>query len=391
MTTSFVALVVTDLVDSTALRVAIGEDAYDDLRADHDRLVGTCVTRSHGTVAKHTGDGVMATFIAASDALLAAERIQQAIERRNRDATHALAVRVGVSAGDVSVEDNDYFGTPPVEAARLCAAADGGHVLVADVVRTLAGSRGGHVLTNIGTPALKGLPPMTVWELEWLPADNAERISVVVADDVALVRSGVARLLASEGFDVAAEAADYDSLIAAVDAHRPQLVITDIRMPPTNTDEGLRAAAHLKAQHPGMSVLVLSQYVEASAAAELLDGQTAGTGYLLKERVTELDEFVAVVRRVVNGESVIDPLVAEQLIARRRHDDVISSLTERECSVLALMAQGFSNAAIANQLFVSSKTVETHVRSIFTKLDLVDDADGNRRVQAVIRWLQSPQ
>jgi DNA-binding NarL/FixJ family response regulator/class 3 adenylate cyclase len=390
VTASVVAIVVTDLVGSTELRVAIGEDAYDELRAEHDGLIGDSVTRCRGTVAKHTGDGVLAVFAAASDALSAAVAVQQAIERRNRAAAHALAVRVGVSAGDVSVEDGDYFGTPPVEAARLCAAAVGGQILVADIVRALAGSRGGHLFTSVGELTLKGLPPMATCELEWLPLqDEPVKARVVVADDVALVRSGIVRLLTSEGFDVVAEAVDYDTLVAAVDLHHPQLVVTDIRMPPTNTDEGLRAATHIKTTHPHIAVLVLSQYVEASAAGDLLTGQTAGVGYLLKERVTDLDDFAAAARQVAAGDTVIDPLISEQLLVRQRHHDSVASLTDREREVLALMAQGMSNSAISARLFLSPKTVETHVRSIFTKLDLVDDSDGNRRVQAVVRWLQS--
>jgi DNA-binding NarL/FixJ family response regulator len=213
-------------------------------------------------------------------------------------------------------------------------------------------------------------------------------LRVVVADDAALIRAGVVRLLGEDGFEVVAEATDYDSLIAAVDRTVPQLVITDIRMPPTLTDEGLRAAAHIKATHPEVAVLILSQHIQASAAAGLLDGQTAGVGYLLKERVSELDDFLISARRIAAGETVIDPLVTTELLGRRERKAVLAELSDRERDVLGLMAQGLSNQAICAKLFLSAKTIETHVRSIFIKLGLPDDAHGNRRVQAVVLWLQ---
>jgi DNA-binding NarL/FixJ family response regulator len=212
---------------------------------------------------------------------------------------------------------------------------------------------------------------------------------VIVADDAALVRSGIVRLLADEGFEVIGEAGDADGLLERVDAEPPDLVVTDIRMPPTHRDEGLRAAAIIRAKHPGVAVLVLSQHVEAGAAADLFDDKSAGIGYLLKERVGDLDEFIDACRAIVVGGRVVDPLVGEQLLERRRGGDGLARLTPRECEVLALMAQGKSNAAIASGLFMSPKTVESHVRSIFTKMDLGDDADEHRRVAAVIRWLQA--
>jgi DNA-binding NarL/FixJ family response regulator len=174
-----------------------------------------------------------------------------------------------------------------------------------------------------------------------------------------------------------------------VDADPPDLVVTDIRMPPGQDDEGLVAAARIRATHPTTAVLVLSQHIETRAAASLLDSRPAGIGYLLKERVADLDEFVAAVRDVAAGGSVIDPLVAEQLLRRRSSDDELTRLTAREREVLAQMAQGKSNAAIAAELGLGAKTVETHVRSIFQKLDLSESPDGHRRVQAVVRWLQA--
>jgi DNA-binding NarL/FixJ family response regulator len=179
-------------------------------------------------------------------------------------------------------------------------------------------------------------------------------------------------------------------LVAAVDADPPDLVVTDIRMPPTNTDEGLRAAAIIRSRHPDVAVLVLSQHVEARAAAVLLESGSAGIGYLLKERVTELDELLDAARTVAAGGSVIDPIVGEQLMRRRRGDDALARLTGREQDVLRAMAAGKSNAAIASEFNLAAKTVESHVRSIFQKLDLEDNSEEHRRVLAVVRWLQRP-
>ena len=174
MTTSVVTLLVTDLVGSTQMRVITGEDRFDSIRAEHDRLLTEQIVAWHGEVAKHTGDGMIAVFTGASDAVSAAVAIQQAVERHNRRAPHALEVRVGLSAGDVSMEGGDYFGSPPVEATRLCAAAQGGQIYAADVVRILAGSRGGHTFVPLGELELKGLPPLASVEVVWAP-DSSER------------------------------------------------------------------------------------------------------------------------------------------------------------------------------------------------------------------------
>jgi DNA-binding NarL/FixJ family response regulator len=293
--------------------------------------------------------------------------------------------------GDV-VDDgaDDVFGAAVVVARRLCDAATPGKILASDLVRSLIGNRPDIRFAPLDAFELKGIPePVGAAEILWTPLPEQAPISVIVADDAALIRAGVVRLLADEGFEVVAEASDYDSLTSAIDRDPPDLVITDIRMPPGNRDEGLRAASYVKANHPGVAVLILSQYVEASAAAGLLDGQTAGIGYLLKERVSELDAFIQAARAVAAGESIIDPLVTDQLLSKRRATDRMAFLSDRESQILGLMAQGLSNQAISADLFLSSKTVETHVRSIFIKLGLPDDVDVNRRVQAVIRWLEA--
>lgn len=210
---------------------------------------------------------------------------------------------------------------------------------------------------------------------------------IVIAEDSVLLREGITRLLAEYGHDVVAAVGDADRLLSVVQAHSPDLVILDVRMPPTHTDEGLRAAIELRTQRPGTAVLVLSQYVEERYATELLALGTVGVGYLLKERVADVREFVEMATRVADGGTALDPEVVSQLFARSRRRKPLSALTPRETEVLSLMAQGFSNQAIAGTLVVSGGAVEKHISSIFAKLDLPPAEHEHRRVLAVLRYL----
>jgi DNA-binding NarL/FixJ family response regulator len=214
-------------------------------------------------------------------------------------------------------------------------------------------------------------------------------LRVVIADDSVLLREGLSRLLEESGFDVAGQAGDAEDLLRKVGAHKPDVAVVDVRMPPTHTDEGLRAAHRIRAEHPGTAVLVLSQYVEEAYALELLSESTERTGYLLKDRVADVDTFTDAVRRVAGGGSALDPEVVALLLGRRRREDPLEALTPREREVLGLMAEGRSNAAIAGELVVTERAVEKHVTSIFTKLDLTPAAEDHRRVLAVLRYLQS--
>lgn len=214
-------------------------------------------------------------------------------------------------------------------------------------------------------------------------------LRLVVADDSLLFREGLTRLLVEAGFEVPEQAGDVEGLLAAVRSHSPDVAVVDIRMPPTHTTEGLEAAAELKRMQPGIGVLVLSQYVETQYALRLIASGAGGLGYLVKERVSDLADFALAVRRVGGGELVVDQLVVEQLVARRRAGDPLAALTAREREVLRLMAEGRSNQAICDQLRLGGKTVETHVRSIFGKLELNATADDHRRVLAVLQYLRS--
>jgi len=211
----------------------------------------------------------------------------------------------------------------------------------------------------------------------------------MLVDDAPLVREGIARLLVDEGVDVVAQLADATTLAEAVDAHAPDAVIIDVRMPPTHTTEGLQAAAALKHTHPGVGVLVLSQYVETRHAVDLLRAGNAGVGYLLKERITRSTELVDALRRVAAGGTAIDPEVVRTVFGTPRRADPLAQLTAKEREVLKLVAEGHSNERIAEQLHVTSRTVETHTSRIFTKLGLEADPANHRRVLAVLAHLRA--
>ncbi|WP_242887456.1 response regulator [Actinomadura litoris] len=212
---------------------------------------------------------------------------------------------------------------------------------------------------------------------------------VMLAEDSTLLREGLSRLLAEEGHEVAAAVGDGDALVAAVAAAPPDVVVVDVRMPPTHTDEGLRAALEIRRRQPGVGVLVLSQYVEKRYATELITADTTGVGYLLKDRVAQVDEFLDALERVGGGGAAFDPEVVRQLLVRSAHVDPLSRLSPRERDVLDLMAQGHINASIATHLHISQSAVEKHVNAIFDKLDLSQAVGRSRRVLAVLRYLGS--
>ncbi len=212
---------------------------------------------------------------------------------------------------------------------------------------------------------------------------------VVIAEDAVLLRAGLVRLLADAGAEVVAAVGDAELLLDAVRRHRPDVCIVDVRMPPTHTDEGIRAALVIRSELPDVGVLVLSQYVEERYAGDLLAAGSSGIGYLLKDRVADVAEFVDAVQRVASGGAALDPEVVMQIMVRSRRRDPVAALTAREREVLALMAEGRSNTAIARALMIGEGSVEKHVNSIFVKLGLEPDAGDNRRVLAVLRYLRT--
>ena len=214
-------------------------------------------------------------------------------------------------------------------------------------------------------------------------------LRVVVADDSVLLRDGIVRLLSDSGFDVVAAVGDAEALLDAVTEHDPDLCIVDVRMPPTHTDEGLRAAVEIRRRNPTIAVLVLSQYVEERYAGELLEGDVAGVGYLLKDRVIDVDDFLASLRRVASGGSAVDAEVISQILGRSRRSSELDRLTPREREVLNLMAEGLSNAGIAERLVVSHGAVEKHISNVFMKLGLEVEDGAHRRVLAVLTFLRA--
>lgn len=215
-----------------------------------------------------------------------------------------------------------------------------------------------------------------------------DALRTVVADDSVLLRDGLVRLLTDSGFDVVAAVGDADGLLDAVTEHSPDLCLVDVRMPPTHTDEGLRAAIEIRRRHPDVAVLVLSQYVEERYAGELLTGDVAGVGYLLKDRVIDVDDFLVSLRRVANGGSAIDAEVVSQILGRSQRSSDLDRLTPREREVLTLMAEGLSNGGIADRLVVSNGAVEKHISNVFMKLGLDIEESSHRRVLAVLTYLR---
>lgn len=212
---------------------------------------------------------------------------------------------------------------------------------------------------------------------------------ILICEDSVLLREGVARLLEFSGHQVVAALPGIEDLEDAVDSSEPDLCILDVRLPPTFTDEGVRAALRLRDNHPDLPLLVLSQYVEERYASELISGSSGSLGYLLKDRVADVDEFIASLEQIASGATILDPEVVAQLIGRKQQDVKMQRLTPRECSVLALMAEGRSNQAIAEELFLSEASIEKHITSIFQKLELEQDDSGNRRVLATLAHLEN--
>jgi DNA-binding NarL/FixJ family response regulator len=219
--------------------------------------------------------------------------------------------------------------------------------------------------------------------------ERGDALRVVIADDSVLLREGIARLLEDSGFEVVGQAGDGEDLLRKVGAHKPDVAVVDVRMPPTHSDEGLRAARRIRAEHPDTAVLVLSQYVDEASALDLLADSSESVGYLLKDRIADVASFTDAVRRVADGGSALDPEVVGLLLGRRRREDPLDVLSPREREVLCLMAEGRSNAAMAEAQGVSERAVEKHVTAIFSKLDLPRAGADHRRVLAVLKFLRS--
>jgi DNA-binding NarL/FixJ family response regulator len=314
---------------------------------------------------------------------------------------------MGIHSGQPLHAEGRYFGLDVNRAARICAVGRGGQVLLSHAARDEVVDRElpGVYLHDLGEHRLKDFDePERVYMAEIAGLEHAPGLRgegeqsvppalptamrVVVADDSVLLREGVARLLVDAGFEVVGQVDNAEDLVRRVGFSKPDVAIVDIRMPPTHTDEGLRAAKQIRERFPDVGVLVLSQYVEPGYAMELLAESSEGVGYLLKDRVSDIEEFASAVRRVGQGGSALDPAVVSQLVGRRRRDDPLADLTQREREVLELMAEGRSNTGIAERLVVTERAVEKHVTSIFQKLGLPQASEDHRRVLAVLTYLR---
>jgi DNA-binding NarL/FixJ family response regulator/class 3 adenylate cyclase len=394
-----VTLLFADIEDSTGLVHRLG-DGYIEVLEHYRSVVREAVADAEGLEIDSRADELFAAFEQPDQAVAAAVSAQRALSGAQ------TRVRMGIHTGRPALANGTYFGVDVHRAARICEAGHGGQILLSADTRDALDSRVD--FRDLGEHELRGLPqPERILQIvaPGLAADfpplrhdrgpaegrggdvEAKHTRVVLAEDSVLLREGIARLLEDGGFEIVGQAGDAAELLLKVRSYTPDVAIVDIRMPPTHTDEGLVAAKEIREKHPRTGVLVLSQYVEAGYALELLSESAEGVGYLLKDRVADVEEFRAAVRRVAEGGSALDSTVVSQLIGRRRRNDPLGELTPREGEVLALMAEGRSNQAIAERLVVTERAVEKHVTSIFVKLGLPPASENHRRVLAVLAFL----
>jgi DNA-binding NarL/FixJ family response regulator/class 3 adenylate cyclase len=392
-----VTFLFSDVEGSTGLVEQLGP-RWGAVLADIRRLLREAAAESNAYEVDCRGDEHFFAFADAHSAVDAAAAGQRALREHEWPEGVSVRVRMGLHTGEPEVGEEGYVGIDVHRVARICSAGHGGQVLMSQTTAGLAREP----VVDMGEHELVGLPkPERLFQLvvHDLPAEfpplrgtkelGGPTIRAVLADDSVLLREGVARLLGETGVDIVAQSGTADDLLRHVAMHKPDVAIVDIRMPPTHTDEGLRAAQSIRERFPDVGVLVLSQYVESAYALELLSQNAEGVGYLLKDRVSDVDEFAAAVRRVAEGGSALDPAVVQMLVGRRRDHDPLDELTPREREVLELMAEGRSNQAISERLFVTPRAVEKHVTSIFNKLRLPASSEDHRRVLAVLAYLRA--
>jgi DNA-binding NarL/FixJ family response regulator/class 3 adenylate cyclase len=392
--TGTVTFLFADVEGSTRLAHELG-DKWQPVLADIRRLLREAVSGAKGHEVDSRGDELFAAFTSSSEAADAAVDAQRRLGGHNWPAP--VRVRIGLHTGTAALAEDGYVGVDVHRAYRIASAGHGGQIVASETAATALTP--GRDLRDLGLWLLPDMPePERIYQLDeaGLAADfpplrarpGATPVRVVLADDSVLLREGIARLLLEAGFDVVAQSGNAEDLLRHVAMHKPDVAVVDIRMPPTQTDEGLRAAKEIRENHEPTGVLVLSQYVEPGYAMELLSESAEGVGYLLKDRVADIEEFAAAVRRVAEGGSALDPTVVSELVGRHRRDDPLADLSPREREVLEFMAEGRSNQAIAERMFVTLRAVEKHVTSIFVKLRLPATAEDHRRVLAVLALLR---
>ena len=385
-----------DVEDSTGLADRLGS-AYAGVLADVRELQRDAVVNAGGEEIDCRGDELFCVFGEPQSAVATALVIQHAFAAREWPNDERVRVRIGIHCGDAERAGGGLVGLEVHRASRICQAGHGGQVLLSGEAALGISER----VRDLGEFAFRGLrDPQRIYQLvdddlqdDFPPLRNVRvrerELSAVIAEDSTLLREGLARLLEEAEIDVVGQAGTADELMLKVRSYHPDVAIVDIRMPPTQTDEGIRAAREIRTKHPETGVLVLSQHVAHTYAVELLGDSAEGLGYLLKDRIADVTEFTAAVRRVAEGGSALDPAVVAELVGRNRRNDPVEQLSPREREVLELMAEGRSNQAIGQRLFISPRAVEKHVTSIFAKLRLPAAPEDHRRVLAVLRFLDS--
>ena len=385
-----VTVIFADVEGSTALLERLGQARWMKALAEYEELLGSRLVTHGGTLVKALGDGHLLAFPSANAALRCAVDVQRALPLTTAP---DLRVRMGMHTGEPVALEDDLHGRTVVKAARIADLAHGGEVLVSGIVRELAETDADleeeiwfEESREVELRGLRGRH--LVLAAHWQREDRGP-IRVVIADDSAIVRDGVAALLRECGVHVAGLATDPESLYREIERHRPDVALVDIRMPPTGTNEGLVAAEHIGREYPEVGVLVLSQYLELAYALRLVEGQEARRGYLIKDRVGEIETLLDAVRRVANGGCVVDPEIVERLVTRGAGaGGPLAQLSESEREVLGLIAEGLSDEAIGERLQTTREAVQSEVDQIFDKLDLRDEG-ADRRVAAVLTYLRA--
>jgi DNA-binding NarL/FixJ family response regulator/class 3 adenylate cyclase len=386
---------IADIRGFTRFTAEHGDEAAARLVAKFADISAKAVEGRDGTIVELRGDEALAVFDSARQALHAAVELQSICHQETRtDPTLPLVVGIGLDAGEAVAVGDGYRGAALNTAARLCSLAAGGEIIASQSLVHLAGSVPDISFVELGPTALKGMEQAVI-AVRVEAADASLRtepsgapLRVVLADDAVLLREALAAGLKAAGFEVVGQAGDVAALLSLVESRSPDVAVVDVRMPPTHTTEGLEAAREIRRRHPGTAILVLSQYVETRYAIDLIRDDASGVGYLLKDRVTRLEDLSDAVRRVAAGGSVIDPEVVGRLLGRPRRHSPLDELTPREREILGLMAEGRSNQGIAEQLVLELKTVEGHVGQIFSKLGLEPSTGEHRRVLAVLLVLR---
>jgi DNA-binding NarL/FixJ family response regulator/class 3 adenylate cyclase len=376
---------VADVEGSTPLLERLGEARFDAALASYERVLRGLLADHGGVEETAVGDGHTCSFRSARAAVAWAVALQRSVPSEEVP----FKVRIGLHTGDVERRDGRPYGRVMVKAARISALASGGEVLVSGVARDVADldDSGGVWFEDGSQVELRGLRGVhLVVPLRWEEHEHAPE-RVVVADDSALIRDGVAAVLREKGLDVVATAADADKLLDAVARLHPDVVLVDIRMPPTWTNEGLVAAEAIRRSHPSVAVLVLSQHIEPAYAVEVIRDGEHHSGYLLKDRIADIEVLLDAVRRVARGGCVVDPALTGSLLHAADDRGLLAELTQHEREVVDLVMQGMSNQAIARRTGLSAQAIETHVDQILLKLGLDDETVQHRRVAAVITYL----